>query len=372
MRSKCATLVGLLCLHVTTASAQSKPPSTLEEFNNILTVCAAGANISLTGEIKGNFESVYKDKVVDAKGATFITSADFLKSIPEKDRLEGFRLYQACVAGILAGSITTSSPKPQTNNMDLPSTLETFGKAYDLKAKALTANTEIRAFPAGSRAGNGSPGANGNNGSNGAEGQGGRGTEGGPATAGGDGKDGQAAGEVRIEADSFTGNLRIVNSGQPGGLGGPGGAGGRGGVGGRGTDSQNGVIDCKAGPGNGGQGGNAGAGGDGGRGGNGGVGGTIILKFASVTPGSTINLTSNGGRGGAPGEPGPAGTAGQGGPRGNTGGKCGGGGRSAGAPGADSSAGRKLSEGQNGPDGAIELTVGDQTFTATGTLTKKF
>ncbi|MDX3965517.1 MAG: hypothetical protein QHD01_02820 [Bradyrhizobium sp.] len=372
MKVAAATMAGLVWLQLGAAEAQTAQYPTLEEFNNVLTVCAAGAHISLTGEIRGNFESVYKDKVVDAKGAAFITSTDFLKSLPEKDRLEGFKLYQTCVVGIMSGTITKASPRPQTNNVDLPNGVETFGKAYELKARALTANTEIRSFPAGSRGENGPQGANGNSGSNGAEGQGGRGVDGVAGAAGGDGRDGASPGTIRIEADSFTGFLRVDNSGQAAGTGGSGGAGGRGGTGGRGTDSRNGVVDCRAGPGNGGQGGNAGAGGDGGRGGNGGAGGAVVLKFASVSPGSTINITSKGGAGGSPGEPGPAGAAGPGGPRGNTGGKCGGGGRGPGASGAEASAGRKLSGGQTGADGSIELTVGDQTITATGQLTKKF
>jgi hypothetical protein len=57
---------------------------------------------------------------------------------------------------------------------------------------------------------------------------------------------------------------------------------------------------------------------------------------------------------------------------GNTGGKCGGGGRGPGAHGVEASAGRKLGEGQSGPDGLIELIVGDQTVTATGQFTKQF
>jgi tetratricopeptide (TPR) repeat protein len=110
MRITSATLIGLLCFQVETAHAQQSQYPTLEDFNNILTACAAGASISLTGEMKGNFESVYKDKVVDApRGAVVITSADFLKLLPEKDRLEGFRLYQACFVGIIKGTITKSA-----------------------------------------------------------------------------------------------------------------------------------------------------------------------------------------------------------------------------------------------------------------------
>jgi hypothetical protein len=373
MKLALPVLVGLVSFHTNIAYAQQNQYPTLEDFNNILTACAARASISLTGEMKGNFESIYKDKVVDAqKGVTVITSADFLKLLPEKDRLEGFKLYQSCFVGIINGTITKSSSKPQSNNIDLPSMIETLGKPYDLTAKALTGNTEIRAFPVGSRAGNGPPGVNGSNGSNGAAGAGGKGGDGTPGSAGGDGGAGQPAGNIRIEADSFTGSLRIVNSSQDGGLGGPGGAGGKGGAGGRGTDSQNGLFDCRAGPGNGGQGGNAGPGGDGGRGGNGGAGGAIILKFNTVSPGSTVSLTSDGGRRGAAGDPGPAGTIGQGGPMGNTGGHCGGGGRGPGAAGVEASAGRKLSEGQNGAGGLIELTVGDQTITGIGQLAKKF
>jgi hypothetical protein len=110
MRIASATLIGVLCFQVETAHAQQSQYPTLEDFNNILTACAAGASISLTGEMKGNFESVYKDKVVDApKGVVVITSTDFLKLLPEKDRLEGFRLYQACFVGIINGTIAKSA-----------------------------------------------------------------------------------------------------------------------------------------------------------------------------------------------------------------------------------------------------------------------
>jgi hypothetical protein len=373
MRLALIALLGLLWCQTDAAYAQRSQYPTLEEANTILTTCAAGSRISLTGEIKGNFESVYKDKVVDAKGATLITAADFLNSLPEKDRLAGFQIYQTCILGILTGKLTAASPTPQqSSNVDLPTKIETFGKSLEIKAKVLTGDSEIRAFPAGARGAAGTPGANGGNGSNGAAGSGGKGGDGMPGSAGGNGKDGLAAGDIRIEADSFTGHLRIINSGEAGGTGGAGGAGGTGGAGGRGSDSVNGLFDCSSGPGNGGQGGNAGAGADGGSGGSSGAGGVVILKFKAVSPGSTISVISAGGLAGLGGEPGPAGAIGHGGPMGSTGGHCGSGGRGPGANGVVASAGRKLGNGQNGPNGQIELTIGDQTSTGTGQLTKNF
>jgi hypothetical protein len=373
MRSAVALLVGLLCVHINTARSQQAQFPPLEEFNNILTLCAAGSSISLTGEIKGNFESVYKDKVVDAKGAKLITATDFLSSLAEKDKLAGFQLYHTCVVGIMIGKLTAASPRPpEANNYDLPSTLETFGKPLVIKAKAVTGDSEIRSFPTGSRGEAGAPGAKGANGTNGAAGAGGKGGDGGLGGAGGNGKDGLPGSDIRIEADSFTGNLRIVNSGQTGGIAGPGGSGGAGGAGGQGSASVNGLLDCSSGPGVGGQGGNAGSGADGGRGGNGGAGGTVILKFKTVSPGSTISIVSDGGAGGQGGEPGLSGAIGHGGPLGSTGGKCGGGGRGPGSNGVEAGGGRKLGGGQNGPNGQIEVTVGDQTSTATGQFTKKF
>jgi hypothetical protein len=373
MKFAFTAIVGLFYFQINTACAQQGQYPTLEDFNNILTLCAAGSSISLTGEIKGNFESVYKDKVVDAKGAKLVTAADFLNSLPEKDRLAGLQLFHTCVLNILTGKLSVAAPIPtQLNDVDLPTRLETFGKPLDIKAKALTGDSEIRSFPAGLRGGAGDPGANGGNGSNGAAGSGGKGGDGMPGQAGGNGKDGQPAGGIRIEADSFTGTLRIVNSGQAGGIGGPGGSGGTGGAGGRGSDSVNGLFDCSSGPGNGGQGGNAGPGGDGGRGGNAGAGGAVVLKFKTASPGSTISIASNGGPGGQGGEPGPKGAIGRGGPMGSTGGHCGSGGRGPGANGVEASGGRKLGDGQNGPNAEIEVTVGDQTSTATGQFTKKF
>ncbi|MGY2048853.1 hypothetical protein [Methylobacterium sp. JK268] len=363
----------ILIFEMSPAYCQQRELPSLEEFNNILTLCAAGSNISLTGEIKGNFESVYKDKVVDAKGAKLITSADFLNSLPAADRLAGLKLYHECVVNILIGKATASSPNPdQPNDVDLPATIDTYGRPVNIRAKALTGQTEIRAYPAGVSAKDGRTGTNGSNGGNGAQGSGGKGGDGGSGAAGTDGASGTTPGDVRIEADSFTGNLRIVNSGQAGGNGGSGGSGGHGGAGGRGGDSVNGFFDCKSGPGNGGQGGNSGAGGDGGRGGNGGSGGTVILKFKTVTPGSTINVISNGGSHGSGGEPGQPGMIGTGGPRGNTGGHCGGGGRGPGANGVAGGGGRKLGDGQSGPNGQIEVTVGNQTTTTAGSFSKTY
>lgn len=358
-------------LPICTSYAEERKLPTTEEFNNLLSTCAAGARIEINGEIRGSFTSIYNRTTTDAKNLKIVTAADFLSSLRPEDKLAGFNLYYKCVVGILTGK--PPNEDSALTNIDLPASIETFGKPLVIKAKALTASdSEIRSFPTGSRVATGRSGQNGANGGNGAAGGGGKGGDGTPGGEGASGGDGASAGDVRIEAETFTGNLRIINSGQIGGPGGNGGSGGTGGAGGRGSDSVNGTFDCSSGPGNGGQGGNAGAGGDGGRGGNGGSGGTVVLKIGSVSPGSSITIISSGADGGSAGAPGQAGAFGMGGPMGGTGGHCGGGGRGPGANGVTASGGRQFGEGQKGINGQIEVTIGGQTSVVSGQYSKKF
>lgn len=344
---------------------------TTEQFVSLLTTCAAGSGIQISGELQGSFQSIYQGIVTNADDFRLITSADFLDSLPPEDQLEGYRLYQECVLSILTRNTSEKDEIP--NVIELPTELVTFGEPLEIRAKTVIASESvIRAFPTGTRAAPGNDGANGPNGANGANGSGGAGGDGHAGGAATSGQDGDAAGPVTIIAENFVGSLTIFNNGMAGGPGGAGGAGGNGGYGGQGSSSVSGLFDCSSGPGNGGPGGSAGGGGDAGRGGDGGSGGVVTIRFDKVATGSTLTITSLGGVEGQSGAPGRAGQPGIGGPRGNTGGNCGGGGRTKGADGVPAPNGRALGGGQPGIDGQIEVVIGTETFVGTKEFTRGF
>lgn len=208
----------------------------------------------------------------------------------------------------------------------LPSRIVTNGNPIDIISNTImSANSEIVAFRSG--AANGLPGTQGTNGRSGA----GLGQDGEPGQRGADGTAGDpgaAASPISMRAETFLGNLRIDNAGQPGGVGGAGGTGGDGGAGAPGAPSQPGIFDCRRGPGRGGNGGTGGDGGDGGNAGAGGEGGPIFLQIGELEAGATIELVTVSGLPGEAGLGGPPGRGGRAGPEGATGGPCGSAGRS--------------------------------------------
>src|SRR3954466_9043192 len=76
------------------ASAQNLPSPT--QFQQMLTTCAAGNSINLSADLRGSLTSLYeKDRTQGT--ATMNNVTQFLGSLPEKDRLEGYRLYTSCI-----------------------------------------------------------------------------------------------------------------------------------------------------------------------------------------------------------------------------------------------------------------------------------
>ncbi len=361
-----------MTLQVSAEENQDLP--TTEQFQSLLTTCAAGASIQIDGELRGSITEVYSGAKSKTEGRNFkfITLAEFLKVLPPEDRLAGLKLYNNCILEILNGKKAADIKKiPEI--YELPKTLITYGKPLHIKARTIIANSsEIRAFPSGTRASDGSVGKAGSNGGNGANGSSGPGGHGTGGTAGTSGTNGLNASEIRIEADQLIGKLRIINNGAVGGNGGRGGNGGHGGAGGKGRNSVNGIIDCSSGPGNGGSGGNAGNGGDGGRGGNGGDGGSVIIDIQKVEPSSSLVIASKGASGGAAGPIGSAGNYGAGGPMGNTGGRCDSGGRGPGANGASANNGRTSGTGQAGTDGQIEISIANKISVVSSTYSREF
>ena len=355
------------------ALAQGAALPAPDAFAPLLAACASSQRLDLNVEIKTAFSSIYKDRLAKASKLTPLSVSDFLAGLSPTSRLDGLHLYTACVVGILNGTISADHPaSAQPLDVDLPAEIVTQGGDYVLKARDLTAQSDILSFPSGSHAGDGTNGVNGASGRNGEAGNGGAAGDSAAGGAGQPGEAGRSGARIQIEADTFTGELQIDNSGQSGGAGGRGGSGGKGGIGGIGSPSVSGLIDCHAGPGNGGQGGNGGAGGDGAAGGDGGSGGPVIIRFKSASPGSRLVIRTKGASAGQSGHAGLAGRGGPGGARGNIGPHCTPGGRNAGAAGIDASDGRVLGEGRAGADGRIEVTVGGITYTATGDFIRTF
>lgn len=82
--------------------AYGKELPTTEEFQGLLQGCAVGAHIEISADLLGSITSIYKgDKT---QGKTLISSqTEFLKLIPEKDRLKAYELYTRCISNFIKG-----------------------------------------------------------------------------------------------------------------------------------------------------------------------------------------------------------------------------------------------------------------------------
>lgn len=97
-------IVSPLC---SSAITEKKLPSS-EEFQSLIAGCAMGADIEIKADLLGSIKEIYEgDKTT---GRAIISSqTEFLKQIPEKDRLTAYELYTKCITKIISESNTTSS-----------------------------------------------------------------------------------------------------------------------------------------------------------------------------------------------------------------------------------------------------------------------
>jgi hypothetical protein len=93
-----------MSLSLCCAQAQSQPLPTSQQFNDLLSSCAAGANIDVSADLVGSIKTIYEGQRTQG-AASFKSSTDFLKLIPESQRLEAYKLYTQCVQGIISGKI---------------------------------------------------------------------------------------------------------------------------------------------------------------------------------------------------------------------------------------------------------------------------
>jgi hypothetical protein len=74
---------------------------TTEQFSSMLTNCAAGSNIDVKADLIGSIATIYNGQRTQG-AASFQSSTEFLKLIPENSRLEAYRLYTQCIKDIIS------------------------------------------------------------------------------------------------------------------------------------------------------------------------------------------------------------------------------------------------------------------------------
>jgi len=92
-------------------SAQTLPA--FDQFDGDLRACAAGQNIAISADLSASIRQIYNGKAVE-RTSSFADSTTFLSRIPEKDRLEGYRLYVECITNILGNTAVTPPPTAVT------------------------------------------------------------------------------------------------------------------------------------------------------------------------------------------------------------------------------------------------------------------
>src|SRR5689334_27709 len=91
-------VAAFIALSAVKAYGQNLP--TTEQFSSMLASCAAGANIELKADLVGSITTIYQGQRTQG-AASFQSSTEFLKLIPENSRLEAYKLYTQCIRNII-------------------------------------------------------------------------------------------------------------------------------------------------------------------------------------------------------------------------------------------------------------------------------
>lgn len=78
-----------------------------DQYINQISACAGGLRISVSGELLGSIKEIYEGKRTAGREFRFSSTGEFISLMPEKDRLEAYKLYIGCIAG---GSLSGSRP----------------------------------------------------------------------------------------------------------------------------------------------------------------------------------------------------------------------------------------------------------------------
>jgi hypothetical protein len=107
--------LGIFCAAIILLAARTALPAqtlpAFDQFDGDLRACAVGQNIALSADLSASIRQIYNGQAVQ-RASSFADSTTFLSRIPEKDRLEGYRLYVECITNILGN--TTVTPPPTT------------------------------------------------------------------------------------------------------------------------------------------------------------------------------------------------------------------------------------------------------------------
>jgi len=110
--SRVGILAFLISALVASNDTLAQMPDT-EAFMGMLNACASGASTEFDANLVGSIKGLYEGQ--QSKGfAKLKTQTGFMELLPEKDKLEGYRLYTECIKSIVTN--------PQENQAELQRT----------------------------------------------------------------------------------------------------------------------------------------------------------------------------------------------------------------------------------------------------------
>lgn len=128
------SVVAFLFLVRSSISAQMPDTNT---FMGMLTACASGASTEFDANLVGSIKELYEGQ--STKGyAKLRTQTDFLSLLPDKDKLEGYRLYTECIKSIVINP-SASRAEVQTkflDGFDFSTTLDKIKEVFGAPAKS--------------------------------------------------------------------------------------------------------------------------------------------------------------------------------------------------------------------------------------------
>jgi hypothetical protein len=108
-----------------------------EAFMGMLTACASGASTEFDANLLGSIKGLYEGQ--QSKGfAKLKTQTGFMELLPEKDKLEGYRLYTECIRSIVANPKETQAELQRNflDGFDFSTTLDKVKEVFGAPAKS--------------------------------------------------------------------------------------------------------------------------------------------------------------------------------------------------------------------------------------------
>ena len=108
-----------------------------DEFMGMLTACASGATTKFDANLIGSIKQLYDGQGADGH-ASLETQSDFLKLLPDKDKLEGYRLYTECIKSIVADPSGNKAELQRNflNTFDFSTTLDKVKEVFGAPSKS--------------------------------------------------------------------------------------------------------------------------------------------------------------------------------------------------------------------------------------------